>query len=345
MGFHFWYQKMENGGFVRLGCDKSENPWMSVDVYPAMGFKTAGLCYKGEWLQPYQPDWSPLLTMEQFGNTVLFPTPNRVRDGIFTFQGRRVEMRKGGVLKSQHGLAQEGSWRVTNLSATKEEAFISGEFSICPGDENFEAFPYASRLAVTYVLTADGVTCQYKVSNLGDVPMPFGFGLHPWFLLPGKAGKSEQGEVKGNMAQNVDEASLQVPADYCYETTPDLLPTGNMIAVKGDKVFDLNKFRPVRELDLDTVYLTKGRDMIIRYENRGYQLVISQSAEFTAGVVFTAFNRGMKKTGYEVFCVESQTCCTDAINMHEKGFEQSGLIVLEPGAEQAGWVRYTLSDA
>ncbi len=59
---------------------------MSVDVYPSMGFKTAGLCYKGEWLQPYQPDWSPLLQKETFGNTVLFPTPNRVRNGVFSME-------------------------------------------------------------------------------------------------------------------------------------------------------------------------------------------------------------------------------------------------------------------
>ena len=329
MGFRFWYQEFEKEGFIRLGCDKEGKPWMSVDVYPSMGFKTAGLCYKGEWLQPYQPDWSPLLQKETFGNTVLFPTPNRVRNGVFTFQGRRVEMRKGGILQTQHGLAQSGSWRVTNLSKAGGEVFISAEFCICPGDENYQAFPYASRLTVTYVLTADGLTCRYGVKNLENDAMPFGFGLHPWFLLPKK----------------LEKISVRVPADYCYETTPDLLPTGRMIAVSENKEFDLNEFRPVRNLDLDTVYLTRGREMVICYEDRGYRLKISQSSEFMAGVVFTAFNRGMEKTGYEAFCVESQTCCTDAINMHEKGFEKSGLMVLKPGQVQEGHVRYTWTDS
>lgn len=124
-----------------------------------------------------------------------------------------------------------------------------------------------------------------------------------------------------------------------------MLPTGRMIAVSENKEFDLNEFRPVRNLDLDTVYLTRGREMVICYEDRGYRLKISQSSEFMAGVVFTAFNRGMEKTGYEAFCVESQTCCTDAINMHEKGFEKSGLMVLKPGQVQEGHVRYTLTDS
>ena len=91
--------------------------------------------------------------------------------------------------------------------------------------------------------------------------------------------------------------------------------------------------------------LVLGAEMVICYEDRGYRLKISQSSEFMAGVVFTAFNRGMEKTGYEAFCVESQTCCTDAINMHEKGFEKSGLMVLKPGQVQEGHVRYTLTDS
>ncbi len=328
MALQFWYQEQKEENYIRLGCEKDGNIQMSVDVYPAMGFKTAGLSYKGEPLQPRHPEWSTLLHMETFGNAVLFPTPNRVRDGRFTFQGRQVEMKKNGVLQTQHGLAQIGSWRVCGLSATKTESYITAEFSICPGDENYEAFPYASRLGMTYVLKEDRLTCQYKVQNLDTRPMPFGIGLHPWFILP----------------KEPEKVSICVPADFCYETTPDLLPTGRMISVKENFSFDLNAFRLVRELDLDTVYLTEGRDMYIRYEDRGYQLKITQSEEFTAGVVFTAFNRGMERTGYEAFCVETQSCCTDAINMYEKGFPYNGLMILEPGEEKAGYVEYTLTD-
>ncbi len=325
MGGRFWYQ--EKQGDIRLGYEEDGTCKMSVDVYPSMGFKTAGLRYKENWLQPYQPDWSGLLGIEDFGNTVLFPTPNRVRDGVFTFRGRRVEMKKKGVLQSQHGLAKNASWKVSDLRVSRQDVSVTAAFHICPGDENYAAFPYSSCLTMTYCLEKDRLICRYCVKNTDDLPMPFGIGLHPWFLLP----------------RNPERVSLCVPAEYCYETTPDLLPTGKMIDVGEKAGSDLNVFCPVRELDLDTVYLTRGRDMRIRYEDRGYQLTISQSPEFMAGVVFTAFNRGMENTGFEAFCVESQTCCTDAINMHEKGFHCSGLMILEPGEEKAGYVSYTLT--
>ena len=59
-------------------------------------------------------------------------------------------------------------------------------------------------------------------------------------------------------------------------------------------------------------------------------------------MVFTAFSRGMNKEGYAAFCVETQSCCTDAINLHENGYEKSGLLVLSPDAEKSGKITYFL---
>lgn len=328
MKSRFILRRLEVHNCCRLVCEKKNEEWLAVDVYPDGGFKSAGLRYRGTWLQPYHPRWSPLLKNDMFGNSVMFPTPNRVRDHTFTFQGERVEMTKKGVPRSQHGLALDSRWKLLRLESHEDCALAEAEFCICKGDENYQAFPWECSLTAAYRLSENAVTFSYRLKNLSDRQMPFGVGLHPWFLLP-------------DDSQSV---SLCMPAEYCYETTEDLLPTGKMIPVEGEDGLDLNRFRNVRELDLDTVYLTKGRDVCIRYEDRGYQIRIQSTEEFQAGVVFTAFNRGMEQTEYRAFCVETQSCCTDAINLHEKGFAYSGLLKLSPGEEMAGEIQYILEE-
>ena len=325
MGREFFCHKRADQQSIRLSCQKDGREHLGVDVCPSQGCKTFGLRYQGDWLQPYLPRWERLLAHETFGNSVLFPTPNRVRDGVFTFRGRRVEMRKGDTLQTQHGLAWNSRWNVLEAVADEECSRLRAEFCIHAGDENYGAFPWECSLQMTLILREDELEYRYRVVNEDRTPMPFGIGLHPWFLLPEKPEK----------------VWLRMPAEVYFETTPDLLPTGRCLPTKGTPGHDLNRFADVADLDLDTVFETRGREVTLRYEDRGYDLVISVTPEFQKSVVFTAFCRGMKKTGYRAFCVESQTCCTDAINLSEKGFADSGLMVLPPGGSKEGSVVYS----
>lgn len=328
MGTRYFYREYKEEGYIRLCCEKDETLWLSVDVYPKYGFKSCGLNYRGDWLQPYHPHWSHLLKRETFGNNVLYPTPNRVRGQSFTFEGQHVEMIKHGTRCDQHGLAWDSPWVVKEIKSEDTGVSVTAEFAVRRGDENYAAYPYESILTLTYLLTEDGLTCRYQVKNIGGSRMPFGIGFHPWFLLP----------------PATERVTLKMPAGACFETTEDLLPTGRLITVEGKKGLDLNRFCPVRELNLDTVFLTEAQEDTICYEDRGYQLVIKKTPEFQMGVVFTAFNRGLDIKGYEAFCVETQSCCTDAINMYEKGFRHSGLMILESGQTQSGAVQYMLQD-
>lgn len=60
-----------------------------LQVLPEQGFKSCGLRVGKELLQPEVPVWGrELVEQSAFGTCLLFPTPNRVRDHSFTFQGR-----------------------------------------------------------------------------------------------------------------------------------------------------------------------------------------------------------------------------------------------------------------
>ena len=321
----FGYRYLEESSGIRLFCESEGKEWLGIDIYPEAGFKSAALSYRGDRLQPYHPRWSGLLKQAAFGNCILFPTPNRVRDSRFVFHGQRVDMIKNGQPRNQHGLALDSRWELLSLERDCRHVWAKAQFSIREGDENFLAFPWECTLTAIYCLTENALSFSYQVKNDSCRPMPFGIGLHPWFLLPD--------------GENV---ALRMPAEYCFETETDLLPTGKLLAVRGRKEYDLNHFRQVRALDLDTVFLTNAGDVYLRYDERDYQIRIHTTEEFKMGVVFTAFSRGMDKKGYEAFCVETQSCCTDAINMYEKGFMESGLTVLAPGEEKSGEIIYYL---
>lgn len=156
--------------------------------------------------------------------------------------------------------------------------------------------------------------------------MPFGIGLHPWFLAP----------------EDLSDTLLQVCADFCYETTPDLLPTGRLLDVRKEGGKNLNPWWRLKELDLDTVYRNSRLPAKICFGRSGYMLEITASKEFRHTVVFTPCSRGLILNGKGLFCLETQTCYTDAINLWEQGVPDTGLLVLEPGQSQSGWIRYEL---
>jgi aldose 1-epimerase len=62
-------------------------------------------------------DFDPsLLSKHDYtGTPVLYPTPNRVRDGVFRWKGRDYRQLKRGQLIVEHGLAHGEPWQWASL--------------------------------------------------------------------------------------------------------------------------------------------------------------------------------------------------------------------------------------
>src|ERR1700722_16438457 len=60
------------------------------------------------------------------GTPVLFPFPNRIRDGKYTFEGKSYEVPVGTKVHAIHGFAIAAKWDVAEQGATDAEAFIVG---------------------------------------------------------------------------------------------------------------------------------------------------------------------------------------------------------------------------
>lgn len=273
-----------------------------------------------------------LLRRKDFtGDFVLWPFPNRVRDKKYSYQGKEYSLeavkRPGGNWVLIHGLVFDLAWNYEQPIVKSDSASVTTSIDVtkAKGTPLFECYPFESRLSLTYTLTSTGLSITYHVENRGQHDLPYGFALHPYFsLLSGR-----------------QETYVTIPAQTVMEADNELLPTGRLLDVEGIMyaMFDLREPVPVGNLKLDHVYTAlQSRTAIIDYRQQGIQLHVTGSEDFTHVVIYTA------TAADNFFCLEHQTCSTDAINLHNQGPEHqkmAHLLELHPGQSRSGTLHYT----
>lgn len=272
-----------------------------------------------------------LKRMDFTGNFVLWPFPNRIRDKRYTYQGHAYSLqdvrRAQGNSVLVHGLVMDQPWQFERPVVEENAVHVTTFVDINEEAPYYKAYPFESRLSLTYTLTKSGVTITYLVQNKGSKDLPFGFALHPYFST--FAGKQD--------------TLVSIAADAVMEADDELLPTGRVFDV--DKVmyamYDVREPQPIGNLKLDHVYtnVNKHAPALIDYKNSGLQLLISTTQDFTHVVLFTLTG------GNPYFCLEHQTCATDAINLHNQGSERqkmAHLLEVHPGESSTGTIQYAL---
>jgi aldose 1-epimerase len=260
------------------------------------------------------------------GCFVLWPIPNRVRARRYRFGGREFELpamhRPGGDPLLIHGLVLDRVWQHDEPYATEREAGVRTWVTMAAGSPHFDVFPFPSRLMLHFRLSAEGLRVEYEATNLGDEPMPHGFALHPYFRT----------------LSGPDRTLVSLSAEMVMEADDQLLPTGRLLPVDSVMYgqFDLRAPRPLADLRLDHVYT--GWDPAvgasIDFPDQGFRLRGTASAEFTHSVIYTLGSP-------DWFCLEHQTCSTDALNLAAEGRNDiAHLLTIGPGERMSGWIRY-----
>ncbi len=260
------------------------------------------------------------------GTFVLWPMPNRVRDRTYTYRGRKYSLanikRSPGDYALIHGLVYDRSWTYEQPIVNAETAAVTTAVEIAPGSPYYSAYPFPSRLSLTYTLDSNSLTVTYTVQNKGSDPLPYGFALHPYF----------------NLLPEFQPTLVTLPAHTVMEADASLLPTGRLLDVTSTmyKMFDLNQPLPVQQLKLDHVYtqLPPASEAVIHHTGAGLSLHISTSDDFTHTVIYTPSQSPF-------FCLENQTCSTDAINLAQRGMQDAAhLLEVQPGETISGSIRY-----
>jgi galactose mutarotase-like enzyme len=209
------------------------------------------------------------------GIPVLFPSPGRLTGDRFVRGGR------SGAMK-QHGFARDLAWETRSVGVTDAPR---ATLVLRSNDATRAAYPYDFLVAITFSLLGASLRLDVDVENPGGEPLPFAFGLHPYFLVA-DAGKAR--------------ARIATKATRAYDNVEK-----KTVPFHG---FDLT----AKEVDLHLV--DHGSTASELAWGDGSRLAIRGSAELTRWVVWTL-------AGRDFVCVEPWTAPADALNTGESLIE------------------------
>lgn len=316
-------------GDVVVLRDREAASWASVA--PALGCNLVsfGAEIDGRSIESFlQPaDERPSQAPGHYGAPVLYPFPNRLRDGRAQFGGRQIVVdRSPGQPHAIHGLVRQRAWRVDRAAAESEAAVLA--CSVEADADVLRQFPFAFRLTLTFRLSARSLRIDVQATNQGDAAMPMGFGWHPYFRLPLLTGGDRR------------RAIVRIPSERIWQLDDTLVPTGEVVEPSPERNF--RQPRALGSIYLDDVYTGVDRSAgasacELTDPTTGDALRVSAGPTFREWVAYAPPTR-------PAICFEPYTCPTDAFNLTDQGID-AGVIVLEPGERWSDWMELELTGA
>jgi aldose 1-epimerase len=312
----------KRGTVYELGNDR-----VRIEVWPFLGFNCLRWQYRdGEnWrdILYTAPDWETNPIPTRSGHPILFPFPNRLRNGRFAFGGREYQLplNDSSGPNAIHGFTPRNAWRVLVTGRTHDCAWVEGEFYRERDLPSALAFwPGDAAIRIAYRLFADRLRVEATVQADDSGPMPFGLGYHPYFTLGG----------------SLAEWKLRCPTNCFWEAEANL-PTGRKLPLPRE--LDFRSERPIGDVALDTLFgdlalepATDGLCEVAALSGGGRKLSIHVDRAFRELLLFTPKHR-------QAIAIEPYTCITDAANLAAKGID-AGWRVLAAGETFAATVEY-----
>ena len=171
-----------------------------------------------------------------YGIPILFPTPNRVRDGFYVYNGKKI-------VGNRHGRLRHMPFEITGI---KDDEVISlARFSSADDD-----FPYDADFVLSLKVVESSLIWNFEVRNKGKEELSYGLALHPYFMKEGCS------RLLVNLKKRVD-------------LDDDKYPSGNI----SD---DVSLENDVSLLDEDALFITEGGiDAILGYEKAEMHITAS----------------------------------------------------------------------
>ena len=249
------------------------------------------------------------------GIPILFPFPNRIKDGAYSFGGKAYQLPINSDPHAIHGFAIQADWDVVGHGVDEMGAFLKGRYQISKhSPEMLPHWPTDAILDVRYNLSGRRLTMDIAVTNPTANPLPFGFGIHPYFRLPMEPG--------GDLGRT----EITLPASETW-VLEGYIPTGERRAV-GERL-DFRKGKSIAGLALDDVLtgVASGGDVgrcLLRDLDLKAEVILEFDRAFRELVVFNP------PGSPEQISIEPYTQTTDAINLAARKVD-GGLRILEHG--------------
>lgn len=144
----------------------------------ADGIATAKIDQRGAslreiWVDSTQVAGAP----DSFSGSVLYPWPNRIQDGQWVFEGKKLQLpiNEPASNSALHGLVWDKTFDI--LNAAEQTCQLGLDLSVTEG------FPFSSRVEITYTLSNEKIDVIAVIKNYSKATMPFAIGFHPYFLV------------------------------------------------------------------------------------------------------------------------------------------------------------------
>ena len=112
-----------------------------------------------------------------FNSAVLFPYPNRVENGHYSFEEEEFQLAVNEPLNqnSIHGLISDKVFHATEVAT--DGISMQYKHTTSPG------FPFPFDFGIHYRFSENSVEVTFEAVNTGRKAFPFGMGWHPYFQL------------------------------------------------------------------------------------------------------------------------------------------------------------------
>jgi len=185
------------------------------------------------------------------GFPVLFPITGGLPDN-------RLPLPQGDFSLGQHGFARQLPWQLRPLADGR-----GVELELSDSPETLAAYPFPFRLTLEVRLAAGALEISTRVENRGDQPMPFSFGLHPYFNVSSLDGVHFEGLPQSCLNHLTMAEAPTAPQMDRLAQGIDLLvrPTGPVRLVDGaaGHTLELQLSHP---LDLVVIWTEPPRAMV-----------------------------------------------------------------------------------
>ncbi|WP_312795149.1 aldose 1-epimerase [Tianweitania sp.] len=274
-----------------------------VVVDPAVGGAVLSLDWRAgtsTWIALFAPADGSVPPFKA-GCFAMLPFANRIKQGRFGFEGREivlpVNLPDEGM--AIHGFSREHPWRVASLDDAK--LVLEQDFASIRN-------PYRYLAQQEISLSEQGLRIALSVRNTGDHALPFGIGLHPWFV-------------------KTPEATLSFGSSSAFERDKAGLPLPKRVEMP---IFRSEAPESLGKLPYFDRFFPEWSPFLARICRPEDGLAITLEAEGALRHlhVFVPDNR-------PVFCAEPVSHAPDVVNRPELG-QSNAMAILRPGDTLSG---------
>ncbi len=230
--------RIESVGGKKLVSLVNETTGARVALLPEVGFNLFDLRLPAggavRSVVASQPEWPEDASHPtKNGIPILFPFPNRIAGASFEFEGKTYTLEPNKPPNAIHGFATEAPWDVVGMGADGHSAWVTGRFQISKNSPaDLERWPSDAAIEVRYTLSGSSLRLDATISNPGTGPLPWGFGIHPYFHLP----INPEGDPR--------ETRVVLPASEFW-VLDQTIPTGERRSVETEPQLDFRAGRPI----------------------------------------------------------------------------------------------------